>query len=47
VRDGYLALIAEDPARWVSISALDTPAAIHAQIREIVRARLPDIKPAP
>jgi dTMP kinase len=47
VRDGYLALIAEDPARWVSISALDTPAAIHAQIREIVRARLPDKKPAP
>jgi dTMP kinase len=47
VRDGYMALIAEDPARWVSISALDTQDAIHAQIREIVRARLPDIKLAP
>ena len=47
VRDGYLALIAEDPARWVSISALDAPDTIHAQIREIVRARLPDRKLAP
>jgi len=32
VREGYLALIAEAPARWITFSALGTPEAIHTQI---------------
>ncbi len=39
VREGYLALIAEDPARWVTISALGTPDAIHAEICAVVAQR--------
>jgi dTMP kinase len=41
VRVGYLALIAEDPARWVNIPASGERAAIQAQIRAAVAERLP------
>ena len=40
VRDGYLALMAESPARWVRIPAVGDPDAIQAQIREVVLARV-------
>jgi dTMP kinase len=40
VRDGYLALMAEDPARWVRISAIGDRIAIQRQIRAVVLARL-------
>jgi dTMP kinase len=40
VREGYQALIAADPARWVSVSAADDPDTIHARIRAAVMARL-------
>jgi dTMP kinase len=40
VREGYRALIAEDPARWVSIPADDTPEAIQARVRAVVEERL-------
>jgi dTMP kinase len=41
VREGYLALMAEDPARWVTIPASGERAAIQARIVETVLARLP------
>lgn len=41
VREGYLALIAEDPARWVNIPAGGDRAGVQDRIREIVLARLP------
>lgn len=37
---GYQALIAADPARWISIPASGERAAIQAQIRAVVSARL-------
>ncbi|MBN1679518.1 MAG: dTMP kinase [Anaerolineae bacterium] len=40
VRVGYLALIAENPARWVTFEAAGDPDAIHAQIRAVVIDRL-------
>jgi dTMP kinase len=40
VREGYLALIADDPARWVAIPASGDRAAVQAQIRAAVLARL-------
>lgn len=40
VREGYLALIAQDPARWVCIPAAGERSAIQDRIREIVLARL-------
>jgi dTMP kinase len=41
VREGYLALMAEDPARWVCIPASGARETIQAQIRAAVMARLP------
>ena len=40
VRDGYLALMAEDPARWARISATGDRIAIQTQIRAVALARL-------
>lgn len=40
VREGYLALIANDPARWVTIPASGDRTAIQAQIQDAVLARL-------
>jgi dTMP kinase len=40
VREGYLALIAESPARWVRIEAADDREVIQAQIRAAVMQRL-------
>jgi dTMP kinase len=40
VRDGYLALMADDPARWVRVSATGDRIAIQRQIRAVVLARL-------
>jgi dTMP kinase len=40
VRDGYLALMAEDPARWARVSATGERIAIQRQIRAVVLARL-------
>jgi dTMP kinase len=40
VRDGYLALMAEDPARWVRIPATGDRFAIQTQIRAVALARL-------
>jgi dTMP kinase len=40
VHEGYLALIAQQPARWVQISAQDDPDAVHVQVRDAVLARL-------
>jgi dTMP kinase len=40
VRDGYLALMAEDPARWARVSATGDRIAIQRQIRAVVLARL-------
>jgi dTMP kinase len=40
VRDGYLALMAEDPARWTRVSAIGDRIAIQRQIRAVVLARL-------
>jgi dTMP kinase len=40
VRDGYLALMADDPARWARISATGDRIAIQRQIRAVVLARL-------
>lgn len=40
VRDGYLALMAEDPARWVRIPATGDRIAIQTQIRAVALARL-------
>lgn len=41
VCDGYRQLIAEEPGRWVQIPAVGDPAAIQAQVRAAVVARLP------
>jgi dTMP kinase len=41
VREGYRALIAEDPARWVLIPGIGDREAIQAQVRQVVLARLP------
>jgi dTMP kinase len=41
VREGYHALIAEDPARWVIIPAADERDTIQAKIRDVVLSRLP------
>jgi dTMP kinase len=41
VREGYQALIAEDPARWVIIPAADEREKIQAAIRDVVLPRLP------
>ena len=41
VRAGYLALIAQDPARWVTIPAGGEPDAVQAAVWEAVTARLP------
>jgi dTMP kinase len=41
VREGYLALMAQDPARWVMISASGSRTAIQDRIRAAVLARLP------
>lgn len=41
VREGYLALIAADPQRWVRIPAAGDRDAIQQQIRAVVRDRLP------
>jgi dTMP kinase len=41
VREGYLTLMAEDPARWVCIPASGARETIQAQIRAAVMARLP------
>jgi dTMP kinase len=40
VRDGYLALMAEDPARWARVSGTGDRIAIQRQIRAVVLARL-------
>ena len=40
VRDGYLALIAADPARWVQIDGSQPVEAVHAAICTVVDARL-------
>ena len=40
VRDGYLALMVDDPARWARISATGDRVAIQRQIRAVVLARL-------
>lgn len=40
VREGYLALIAEDPARWVNIPGSGDREAVQARIRDVVMARL-------
>lgn len=40
VREGYEALIAEDPARWVSVCGADDIATVQAAIWREVRARL-------
>jgi dTMP kinase len=40
VRDGYLALMADDPARWARVSATGDRIAIQRQIRAVVLARL-------
>ncbi len=40
VRQGYQALIAQEPERWVSIPGEDDVAAVQAAIREAVMARL-------
>ena len=40
VREGYLALIAADPARWVRISGEGDRGTIQEQIRAVVMARL-------
>lgn len=40
VREGYQALIAADPARWVSICGSDDVATVQAAIRRVVRERL-------
>jgi dTMP kinase len=40
VREGYLALIAESPGRWVRIEAADDREVIQAQIRAAVMQRL-------
>jgi dTMP kinase len=41
VCEGYQALMAEDPARWVRLDGIGDRAAIQAQVREVVLARLP------
>lgn len=40
VREGYRALIAENPARWAVIPALQPPDTIQAQVRACVSGRL-------
>jgi dTMP kinase len=40
VREGYLALIAENPARWVTVPAVGDPNAVQEQVRACVLARL-------
>jgi dTMP kinase len=47
VREGYLALIAESPARWVRIDAHQDPQAIRAHIHAIVLERLPRLDHQP
>jgi dTMP kinase len=41
VREGYLGLMAQDPARWVMIPASESRTAIQDRIRAAVLARLP------
>ena len=41
VREGYIALIGESPARWVTIPASGDRIAVQTQIREAVLARFP------
>lgn len=41
VREGYLALIAEAPERWIALSGVGDRQAIQAQVRAAVYARLP------
>lgn len=45
VRAGYLALVAAEPDRWVLVPGMGDPQAIHAQISEIVLARLASSAP--
>lgn len=44
VREGYHALIAEDPGRWVCIAAGGELDAIQARIRDAVMARLSELR---
>jgi len=41
VRQGYLALAAADPKRWVTVDASRDEAAVQAEVRRIVEKRLP------
>jgi dTMP kinase len=41
VCEGYRALMADDPARWVLIPGIGNREAIQVQVREVVLARLP------
>jgi len=41
VRAGYLALIAQDPARWATIPGEGEPDTVHAAVWKAVAARLP------
>jgi dTMP kinase len=40
VLEGFRTMAAEDPARWVTVNADGTPAAVHADIMVVVRERL-------
>ena len=40
VRDGYSALIAQEPARWLVIDASGTPDAVAAQVIDAIKTRL-------
>jgi dTMP kinase len=40
VREGYRALIAQEPARWHVIDATGTPDEVAAQVREAIKTRL-------
>jgi dTMP kinase len=42
VRDGFLALAAEDPSRWVVVDGTTEPSALTAHILALVRERLGD-----
>jgi dTMP kinase len=40
VRDGYNALIAQEPARWRVIDASGTPDEVAAQVKQVIKTRL-------